>query len=1112
MTQIATVAAITGTGKAFAVNEQGVSRELKAGDVLQKGETIRPVGDVRVELLMDDGSLLAVAPNQVLRLDENVSESDQRPTAQDSAVGAPAAAADTILQALERGADLSTELEATAAGLGGGAGAGADGGISFVQLLRITEGVEPLSYNYTYTAPDVPPDLQSNPETLTTTTMVLSADPVVLEGSPGVTYTVTLGDPTTTDMTVTLSNGAVIVIPAGSTTGSVLVPVQGDDVYLDGETLQTTVDTVQGGDFTSITVNDADVITVVNDTIDTTPVSVGVSVLEGDVNNVIEGTEVTFRFSVNAPPQTDLVLNVTIGGVAQTVTIAAGSLFTDVTVDSRADENYVQGATTVTGTVNSVSLTDNGNFENLSIEGASATATIVDDGDVTTVGISGVASVDEGSIASYTLTLSAPGETDVVVNLAYSGVAVDGTDFNGVASVTIPAGASSVNFDIPTITDTSFEGDEVFKVEILNATGGNFESVQVDENASNIDTTIVDNDQPTVSVSVEPASVAEDGTPNLVYTFTLSNPSAFATTVNYTLSGTAANGTDYTGSTVTGTVTIPAGSTTASVTVDPTADSTFEGNETVVATITAASSNSVALSSTGGPATGTIVDDDGAPTFSIDDVTVNESAGTITFTVTKTGATDQASSVHYDVAPASAVTPGDYTAGTSALSGDLNFAAGVATQTITLNVTSDQVQELTENFNVNLSAAVSATISDAQGVGTIVDDDLPPPVIYGSGAAWQMNPQNQLGGFDIRPKDGDITLLAGRTIHWDVLVKGGTNPALTLAGDSLPTGTSYLVQKLNTVDGNTLFRFYLTAGATNVVMDQSANGQFEIDIVNGTGVTGVQILNSNEFVLPHADTPAIIAPGFDTESVTTGNDRDWLSPDTNGGELAVTSPIAQTGATVDYLAGNDMAHGTTAGDALTGGIGADFMDGRAGDDTLAGGTGNDVLLGGIGNDSLNGDNDNDVLQGGQGNDILTGGLGADTFKWVLGDQGQVGTPASDHITDFDVSANGATASVDPSTGDTLDLRDLLNVTETATDLAPYLKFKLVGGKLALAVDHDGGATFAATEKIVLDNYSGADVAAAKDALGTALGLSGSSFSDADIVTKMIADGHLKTDI
>jgi len=41
MAQIATVAAITGTGTAFAVNAQGASRQLKAGDVLQKGETIR---------------------------------------------------------------------------------------------------------------------------------------------------------------------------------------------------------------------------------------------------------------------------------------------------------------------------------------------------------------------------------------------------------------------------------------------------------------------------------------------------------------------------------------------------------------------------------------------------------------------------------------------------------------------------------------------------------------------------------------------------------------------------------------------------------------------------------------------------------------------------------------------------------------------------------------------------------------------------------------------------------------------------------------------------------------------------------------------------------------
>ncbi|MDO9144089.1 MULTISPECIES: retention module-containing protein, partial [Comamonadaceae] len=193
MAQIASVAAITGTGKAFAVNEQGVSRELKAGDVLQKGETIRTVGDVRVELLMEDGRLMAVAPNQVLRLDENVSESDQRPTAQDSAVGAPAETADTILQALERGTDLSTELEATAAGLGGGGGA--DGGSSFVQLLRVTEGVDPLSYQYDYTAQDPLPDLEGNPEILTNTppTILVGNGGLVADNAEGDVFEAALG-------------------------------------------------------------------------------------------------------------------------------------------------------------------------------------------------------------------------------------------------------------------------------------------------------------------------------------------------------------------------------------------------------------------------------------------------------------------------------------------------------------------------------------------------------------------------------------------------------------------------------------------------------------------------------------------------------------------------------------------------------------------------------------------------------------------------------------------------------------------------------------------------------------------------------------------------------
>ena len=52
---------------------------------------------------------------------------------------------------------------------------------------------------------------------------------------------------------------------------------------------------------------------------------------------------------------------------------------------------------------------------------------------------------------------------------------------------------------------------------------------------------------PSVTLAVSPASVTEDGTANLVYTFSRSSDTTNALTVNYTIAGTATLGTDYTG-------------------------------------------------------------------------------------------------------------------------------------------------------------------------------------------------------------------------------------------------------------------------------------------------------------------------------------------------------------------------------------------------------------------------------------------------------------------------------------------------------------------------------------------------------------------------------------
>jgi len=120
---------------------------------------------------------------------------------------------------------------------------------------------------------------------------------------------------------------------------------------------------------------------------------------------------------------------------------------------------------------------------------------------------------------------------------------------------------------------------------------------------------------------------------------------------------------------------------------------------------------------------GTITNDYAAPAFSIDDVTHTEGdSGTTSylFTVTKTGATALSASVNFATQNGSATTvDGDYQAN----SGTLTFAANETTKTITVLVNGDTKAEFDETFIVHLSNPANATISDADGTGTIQNDD-----------------------------------------------------------------------------------------------------------------------------------------------------------------------------------------------------------------------------------------------------------------------------------------------------------------------------------------------------------------------------------------------------
>jgi hypothetical protein len=111
------------------------------------------------------------------------------------------------------------------------------------------------------------------------------------------------------------------------------------------------------------------------------------------------------------------------------------------------------------------------------------------------------------------------------------------------------------------------------------------------------------------------------------------------------------------------------------------------------------------------------------PSLSINDVTVTEGEGGGTtnavFSVNLSAASTQTVTVNYATRNNSATAPADYTA----TSGTLTFAPGERSKTFTVPVAADCVAEGTENFFVELSNPVNATISDGFSSCTIQTDD-----------------------------------------------------------------------------------------------------------------------------------------------------------------------------------------------------------------------------------------------------------------------------------------------------------------------------------------------------------------------------------------------------
>ncbi|WP_052150113.1 hypothetical protein [Aphanizomenon flos-aquae] len=296
---------------------------------------------------------------------------------------------------------------------------------------------------------------------------------------------------------------------------------------------------------------------------------------------------------------------------------------------------------------------------------------------------------------NYGILLSAIGLADSQPSYGYIG-AVNGRYYDGGSFLTAKLGGGLI-------------GDAISNVSVSPDT----------EAAFNIEFFLTQ-----ISLTVFPITVIEDGTANLVYTFTRTGITTNALTVYYGITGTA-NGSDYTGATPgTGIITFAAGASTTTLTIDPTVDTTVESDETVAVTLATGAGYTVGTTTA---VTGTITNDDvvASPTITLavspNSVTEDGTANLI-YTFTRTGVTTGALTVNYGIT--GTADSSDYTGATPGTGKTITFAAGASTATLTIDPTVDTTVEIDKTVAVTLTTGTGYTVGTTTAVtGTITNDD-----------------------------------------------------------------------------------------------------------------------------------------------------------------------------------------------------------------------------------------------------------------------------------------------------------------------------------------------------------------------------------------------------
>ena len=224
------------------------------------------------------------------------------------------------------------------------------------------------------------------------------------------------------------------------------------------------------------------------------------------------------------------------------------------------------------------------------------------------------------------------------------------------------------------------------------------------------------------------------------------------------------------------------------------------------------------------------------PAININDVTVTEGdAGTTNATFTLTLSTPSAVTVSV----------GYNTFGQSAsnvdfqnVSGRVKFAPGVTSQTVTVPITGDELDEFDETLGIDLSGELNATIGRARAQATIVDNDPPPNLVVSDLSIAEGNSGT---------KSANVTLSLSKPSGKSISLQYTTADGTAKAGSDYVSANGSLVfapgetQKVAAIQvtGDTIFEASETfvvniTNALNVTVDDA---QVEVTIVNDEPLT-----------------------------------------------------------------------------------------------------------------------------------------------------------------------------------------------------------------------------------------------------------------------------------